>query len=755
MRNLLLFSLLFTLLIPQAKSQINSITLSGTVQDASNAAIPGHRIFYWASDVTTSFNKLGTVYTDANGQYADTIQYPTSNNLKIRVSYDSCGRSRQRRYNNVTTNIILNLIVCPPPCRAIFSYRRDTSGLVHFGALDTSFTSYSWNFGNGYTTTGHHASHQFASSGRYPVCLAIANGSCTDTFCLNINVLILPPPPSCRATFIYRPDTAGIVHFQALDTTYGGYTWNFGNGYTVTGHQASYQFPSTGMYPVCLAIAQGNCVDTTCRTIPVSRPVPPPPSCRAVFTYRRDTMGLVHVQAWDTTFTSYSWDFGAGYTTGGHQASYQFSTNGRQTICLATANGSCTDTFCLNVNIYIPPPPPARCKTNFVIRRDTSGLYHFQAIDTSFTSYSWDFGSGFSATGHQVSNQFTNGGTVKVCLATANGSCVDTVCRFFRVIIMAPRCRAVFRYRRDTTGAVHFQALDTSYSTYSWHFGDGSTASGHNPTHSYTSSGHYKVCLVTQNGACMDSFCQDVFVRLPGQIKLFGRVYKDRNFAQDYEVFLVVHDSAAGTLTAIDTFRGSRRHFGGFYFWAPPGDYLVKAALTQADSNYAQYLPTYYGDSLLWSDATVVSPPARPYVRINLVPGVNPGGPGFTGGLISQGANRQGNISASGDFQASTTQRENQSLTTAITDLPEGNQPIKVYPNPAQDKLFVSLELQQSGVFEMTLCNALGQRVANDTRHLASGKQEVAWMFDVPAGVYLLQLTLDGKPLSVQRIIFR
>lgn len=75
----------------------------------------------------------------------------------------------------------------------------------------------------------------------------------------------------------------------------------------------------------------------------------------------------------------------------------------------------------------------------------------------------------------------------------------------------------------------------------------------------------------------------------------------------------------------------------------PFGDsLLVKAFLLPASSVYANYLPTYYTSSLLWSGATVVNTSGSGSVTVNisLIAGTNPGGPGFIGGDVTAGANK-------------------------------------------------------------------------------------------------------------------
>ncbi|NJN78631.1 MAG: hypothetical protein HC803_10165 [Saprospiraceae bacterium] len=73
------------------------------------------------------------------------------------------------------------------------------------------------------------------------------------------------------------------------------------------------------------------------------------------------------------------------------------------------------------------------------------------------------------------------------------------------------------------------------------------------------------------------------------------------------------------------------------------GLYLVKAALLPTDADYANYLPTYFIQSLNWSNAQYVGPVSwglAAFINIQLVAGNNPGGPGFIGGLVVNGAGR-------------------------------------------------------------------------------------------------------------------
>lgn len=62
-------------------------------------------------------------------------------------------------------------------------------------------------------------------------------------------------------------------------------------------------------------------------------------------------------------------------------------------------------------------------------------------------------------------------------------------------------------------GNVAFTNTSTNGATYAWDFGDGSTSTQQNPTHTYAANGTYTVCLtVTSADGCIDVVCNDVIV---------------------------------------------------------------------------------------------------------------------------------------------------------------------------------------------------------------------------------------------------
>src|SRR5689334_18423343 len=90
-------------------------------------------------------------------------------------------------------------------CQANFSLQQN-NGVVFFtnqSAPIDSFTTFSWNFGDGGTSTLLNPSHAYNSFGPYVVCLTMSNGffGCNSTLCDTIFVDSTNGNGNCMAYF--------------------------------------------------------------------------------------------------------------------------------------------------------------------------------------------------------------------------------------------------------------------------------------------------------------------------------------------------------------------------------------------------------------------------------------------------------------------------------------------------------------------------------------------------------------------------
>lgn len=134
----------------------------------------------------------------------------------------------------------------------------------------------------------------------------------------------------------------------------------------------------------------------------------------------------------------------------------------------------------------------------------------------SITSWGWDFGDGNFDNTQNPSHTYAIGGQYIVTLSIFTSSfCFDT---YTDTVTVNGGCTASFTYAVDTSsGTVSFQAQPLSQNlSYSWNFGDSTTGMGTTPSHTYTASGTYYVCLMIADtaGFCSDTICDSVVVNI-------------------------------------------------------------------------------------------------------------------------------------------------------------------------------------------------------------------------------------------------
>lgn len=159
----------------------------------------------------------------------------------------------------------------------------------------------------------------------------------------------------------------------------------------------------------------------------------------------------------------------------------------------------------------------------------------------------------------------------------------------------------------------------------------------------YTNTGIY-VDTFTNSYGCDSVRTLNLVV---GPDTISGVIYVNGLPAQDAIVYLIIGHSSLWGYNIYQNAVTYTNQQGIYSFPITPATsyhwYSIKAALLPSAASYADYLPTYLGDTLLWADADHFSTSVLPcliHQDIHLIPGVNPGGPGFVGGSIFQGANK-------------------------------------------------------------------------------------------------------------------
>jgi large repetitive protein len=147
------------------------------------------------------------------------------------------------------------------------------------------------------------------------------------------------------------------------------------------------------------------------------------------------------------------------------------------------------------------------------------------SLDGTLTAYAWTFGDGGSAAGRTTHHQFREAGTFVVTLTVTD----DTGRRGSRAKSVAveqgdaPTAAFVFSPAApQPNDKVFFNGIQSIAAPgrvivkYAWNFGDGDTATGSVPSHTYEAVGTYNVTLkVTDDAGIVGTVTQAVTVAVP------------------------------------------------------------------------------------------------------------------------------------------------------------------------------------------------------------------------------------------------
>jgi PKD repeat protein len=458
----------------------------------------------------------------------------------------------------------------------------------------------------------------------------------------------------CNANFSSYVSLNGDVSFypQQIDSNLNiTMTWDFGDGNTATSptqYPVTHTYVASGTYIVCLHVhdSQSSCDVTRCDTVVINK-------CQGAAQFSSAIVGY-GLQSFATSAVSIPgatmhWDFGDGSTSTDIAPVHQFvALPETTTVCLIVtlASAGCADTSCqwnyVDCNQFQPSFDTSVVGINPLVL----GL-HVHDPQPGYT-YTWNFGDGSSVgTGADTLHAYNASGSYTISLFAADPSlsCATNSSQTFDLNrcnlnvyadVVSNGVNATFyTYITDTTN-VHSPS-------YYWSFPGGtpSSSTSANANVTYPQLGTETACVYVSNAGCTDTVCKTFTLTTP-TYNISGVITKGGNGTCG-TVFLIQEDTV-GHLALVDSVTMYvDTTCSGYYFFENKlaGTYYVKAALLSGDPDYTNYLPTYYNNELYWANATAIdiTNGTAGGVNIDLIAGNNPGGPGFVGGWVSQGAN--------------------------------------------------------------------------------------------------------------------
>jgi len=300
------------------------------------------------------------------------------------------------------------------------------------------------------------------------------------------------------ADFMETTDELDVDFTDISNAFYATYYWDFGDGNSSTEQNPSHTYAAPGVYNVCLTTTGPCASDGECHSVTVcTNPV-------AAYGTMITGQSIIFTDNTTGTVDSWAWDFGDGNTSTIQSPAHTYSSPGTYNVCLIVFN-SCgdSDTICQTISVCGPVLPNFNANS-------TNLTSNFTDQSVGAVSWSWDFGDGNSSTDQNPSHTYTSEGTYNVCL-TATNSC-GTSNMTCQTITVCAELTAGFNQTDNGLDLDFTDATTGSGISWFWDFGDGNSSTLQNPSHTYSSTGTYNVCMIVQNMCTADTLCQSVTV---------------------------------------------------------------------------------------------------------------------------------------------------------------------------------------------------------------------------------------------------
>ena len=217
-----------------------------------------------------------------------------------------------------------------------------------------------------------------------------------------------------------------------------------------------------------------------------------------------------------SSITSWYWKFGNGLFSNLQNPTTTYANSGTYTVSLlVTSGGVCKDS--LQKIITVSNPPVSSFSYSISCVKDSVFFINTSSIPTgTITNWSWNFGDGgISSVKNPIHHYNAAGNFIVSLLTTSNASCTSTYTT--AIILNKPTANFLVSNSNCQDAIINFTNTSTytlaPITSYNWDFGDGNISTLQNPTHTYTTSGTYKVLLVcTSTVGCNGSISKIIII---------------------------------------------------------------------------------------------------------------------------------------------------------------------------------------------------------------------------------------------------
>jgi PKD repeat protein len=431
---------------------------------------------------------------------------------------------------NGTTTLCTNTIQIQYSLASSCSYNATQSNPVgspnifDFSALvASSGGNVYWDFGDGTSpVSGYSVQKAFGAAGVYNVCMTYINGADTCHYCSNITCT---GTTSGNCTLTAIPDSMngfGYTFLGVASNFASAIQWTVDGVIVGFGSTFAFQFTQVGVHLVCMdEILNGTIICNQCTPVTAGTPT----NCTFYTSSNPGTPYIVNFNpASNLSGYTYYWNYGDGmFDSTSVNPTHIYTQPGIYNACLSIyQNGGLVCTSCQVINLQ----GNNQCQAHFTqVAVGLTAYYLDQSSGSGgITSYSWDFGDGTTSNLQFPQHQYATPGVYTTCLTVSTPLCTSVFCdsMFVDTTISNPTsCNAFFIFTQTSPYQLIGVNLSSGFNvTFMWDFGDNSgPITTPYPSHQYTSTGTYNVCLtVADNGGCTSTYCDTLTVDSLGNI---------------------------------------------------------------------------------------------------------------------------------------------------------------------------------------------------------------------------------------------
>lgn len=372
---------------------------------------------------------------------------------------------------------------------------------VQFTSTSTGAVAWFWDLGNGNTSTLANPANLYSTPGTYTITLIAYDGAGNTDTATAVNYITVIAKP--HADFSANPLASCLDNnsytFTNNSTGAVSYLWDFGDGTTSTQNNPTHSYSLSGSFTVTLIATNAfGCQDVKIRNLYITIYPKPDASITATTTASCDPSTSFTFSSSGSGISSWLWSFGDGATSTSQAATHTYGTPGSYHVSLIVTNSfGCRDTSDVPTVINVGVSNWATFSAD-----EDSGcapfIVNFSNTNANVATCLWNFGDGSTSTQIAPSHTYLNAGAFTVTLiVTTTTGCTDTVIRP-NYITAGLRPSPSLTYSTGVGCAplvVQFTNTSQNFVSCDWYFGDGTTSTAINPSHTYTNSGTFDVTL--------------------------------------------------------------------------------------------------------------------------------------------------------------------------------------------------------------------------------------------------------------------